>query len=109
MDKLITLIRSSLQCFSECVLNTTGILKNGAIDATFTLNHLKKKIPDPNMDQVLTKAMEFCMSEVTAKKKDFDVIANLPPPPNGQRICNPLSGHFLGCMYSYIFRVSRST
>lgn len=58
------------------------------------------------MADVIDGGVAQCLQEVTNRKADFDLIANLPPTPTGQRICNPLSGHFLGCIHSFIFRVS---
>lgn len=60
---------------------------------------------EPSIDSTINHAVTTCTKEVTVRKEDFDLIANLPPPPNGDRICNPLSGHFIGCVHSYLFVV----
>lgn len=81
------------------------MLKRGQIDTQFTIEYLLRNIPDPNMAPVIREGVAECANEVILRKDDFNMFANLPPPPNGQRICSPLSGHFLGCIHSHFFRV----
>lgn len=83
------------------------MLKNGAIDSASAIKYLTDKIPDARMSDVIRNGVQTCLSDLMLHKNDFDLIADLPPPPNGQRTCNPLSGHFIGCVHSNLFRVMK--
>lgn len=81
------------QCVSECLLNATGILKNSQIEETSTVQNLAGKVSnDPELVAVIKEAVGSCIALVQVKSYEFAEITKLPPPPNGMRICNPMSG-----------------
>lgn len=89
---------------SECIMNKTKVLVNGNFDKAAALTVLSKNA-DAAWKTVISTAVTTCETKATAKKAEFDAIKMASPAAAGEKVCGPISGYLLDCVYSEVFTV----
>ncbi|XP_059613763.1 general odorant-binding protein 66-like [Phlebotomus argentipes] len=93
-------------CVSECVMNSTGAIVDGHIDAGKMKSMMKEAAGDAAADwePVLEKMAEKCLAEAESKTDEFEKIMSMPPLNPDDRVCNPKFGFLMGCFMKELYQ-----